>query len=126
MRLLADENFPRPTVESLRKQGHDVLWVRTDSPGSADPVLIERAEADGRVLLTLDKDFWQLALQRRDALRHSGVVLFRVNPAVPENLEPLVVAMLRAEREWIGHVSIVTRDGIEMILTGGRPSRGLP
>jgi predicted nuclease of predicted toxin-antitoxin system len=119
MRLLADENFPLPTVESLRKQGHDVLWIRTDCPGLADRVLIERAEADDRLVLTLDKDFWQLALQRRNALRHSGVVLFRVHPAVHENLEPLVVAMLRAEREWIGHVSIVTRDGIEMIPTGG-------
>ena len=64
--------------------------------------------------------FWQLALQRPDGLQRSGVILLRVHPAVPENLEPLVVAMLRAEREWIGHVSIVTRDGIEMIPTGGR------
>ena len=111
MRLLADENFPRQSVESLRRQGHDVLWARA---------LIERAETDGRLVLTLDKDFWQLALQRRDALRHSGIVLFRVHPAVPENLEPLVVAMLRAEHEWIGHVSTVTADGIEMIPTGSK------
>jgi hypothetical protein len=34
-------------------------------------------------------------------------------------LEPLVVAMLGARHEWIGHVSIVTKDGIEMIPTGG-------
>ena len=26
MRLLADENFPRPIVEALRTLGHDVLW----------------------------------------------------------------------------------------------------
>ena len=118
MRLLADENFPLPTVEALRKQGHDVVWVRTDCPGLKDRVLIERAEAEDRLVLTLDKDFWQLALQRPGALKRSGVVLFRVHPAVPENLEPLVVAMLRARREWIGHVSIVTKDGIEMIPTG--------
>jgi predicted nuclease of predicted toxin-antitoxin system len=96
MRFLADENFPRPTVESLRKQGHDVLWVRTECPGLADRRLIEQAEAEARVLLTLDKDFWQLALHRRTGLRRSGVVLFRVHPAVPENLEPLVIAMLGA------------------------------
>jgi predicted nuclease of predicted toxin-antitoxin system len=80
---LADENLPRPTVESLPRQGHDVLWVRTDCPGLADRVLIERAEADDRLVLTLDKDFWQLALQR-DGLRHCGVILFRVHPVVPE------------------------------------------
>jgi hypothetical protein len=29
-----------------------------DCPGLTDRALLERAEADGRVLLTLDKDFW--------------------------------------------------------------------
>jgi predicted nuclease of predicted toxin-antitoxin system len=120
MRFLADEKFPRPTLESLRKEGHDVVWVRTDCPGLADRRLIERAEADNRLILTLDKDFWQLALRRPDGLQHSGVILFRTHPAVPENLQPLVVVMLRAEREWIGHVSIVTKDGIELIPTRGR------
>lgn len=64
MRLLADENFPRPTVEVLRSQGHDVLWARMDCPGLKDGELLERAEADGRLFLALAKDFWQLALQR--------------------------------------------------------------
>ena len=120
MRFLADENFPRPTVESLRKEGHDVVWVRTDCPGLSDRRLVERAEADNRLILTLDKDFWQLALQRPDGLPNSGVILLRVHPAMPEKLQRLVVAMLRAECEWIGYVAIVTTDGIEMIPTGGR------
>ena len=83
MRLLADENFPLPTVPALRQAGHDVLWVRTDAPGTADTVLLDLAEADGRVLLTLDKDFWQIAIQRRQPLERSGVMLFRVHPAIP-------------------------------------------
>ena len=57
MRLLADENFPLPTVEAPRRAGHDVFRVRTDAPGTADAALLELAEADNRVLLTLDKDF---------------------------------------------------------------------
>jgi predicted nuclease of predicted toxin-antitoxin system len=86
MRLLADENFPLPTVEALRLAGHDVFWVRTDAPGTGDAALLELAEADGRVLLTLDKDFWQIAIQRRRPLERSGVILFRVHPAIPENV----------------------------------------
>jgi predicted nuclease of predicted toxin-antitoxin system len=119
MRILADENFPRPIVESLRKQGHDVLWARTDCPGLKDRKLLERAEADSRVVLTLDKDFWQLALQRPIPLKRCGVILFRVFPAIPENLEPLVDSTLRAEQSWIGQVGIVTKDGIELIPIGG-------
>lgn len=46
MRLLADENFPLPTVEALRLAGHDVFWVRTDAPGTGDAALLDLAEAD--------------------------------------------------------------------------------
>jgi hypothetical protein len=30
---LADENIPLAVVGALRERGHDVLWVREDSPG---------------------------------------------------------------------------------------------
>jgi predicted nuclease of predicted toxin-antitoxin system len=119
MRILADENFPRSIVERLRQQGHDALWARTDCPGLKDRALLERAEADGRVVLTLDKDFWQIALQRPIPLKRSGVILIRALPAIPENLKPLVDSALRADRSWVGHVSVVTKDGIEMIPIGG-------
>jgi predicted nuclease of predicted toxin-antitoxin system len=114
MKILADENFPGPVVEALRKQGHDVVWARIDCPGSSDVSLLERGEAEERILVTLDRDFWQLALQRPGGLKRSGVVLFRVHPAIPANISPLVEAMLRAGQEWAGHVSIITAGGIEM------------
>lgn len=118
MKLLADENFPRPTVEALQSQGHDVLWARTECPGLMDRSLIELAEANGRLILTLDKDFRHLALQRPAALKNCGVTLFRVFPAVPETLDPLVNSALHANHSWIGHISLVTKDGIEMFPTG--------
>lgn len=119
MRILADENLPRPIVEVLRKRGHDVVWARMDCPGLKDRALLERAEADERVVFTLDKDFWQLALQRPNPSRRCGVVLFRALPATVKNVERLVESMLRTEHSWIGHVSIVTANGIEMIPIGG-------
>ena len=54
MRLLADENFPKPIVEALRAGGHDVLWARTDLAGTSDIALLDLAEANGRIVLTLD------------------------------------------------------------------------
>jgi predicted nuclease of predicted toxin-antitoxin system len=122
MRILADENVPRPIVEILRKQDHDVIWARTDCPGFKDRALLERAEAEGRVVLPVDKDFWQIALQRPMPLKRGGVILFRVFPATSENLAPLVDSTLRAGQSWIGHVSIATKEGIEMIPTAGPPS----
>ncbi len=115
MRLLADENFPKPIVEALRAEGHDVLWARTDLAGTGDVALLDRAEGEGRIVLTLDKDFWQIAVQRRAPLEESGVVLFRVHPATPGNLAPLVRAFCEASATWTGHISIVAIDGIQML-----------
>jgi predicted nuclease of predicted toxin-antitoxin system len=115
MRLLADENFPKPIVELLRAGGHDVLWARTDLLGTGDVALSDRAESEARIVLTLDKDFWQIAVQRRSPLEQSGVVLFRIHPATPENRVPLVRVFAEADTTWAGHISIITVDGIQMV-----------
>ena len=52
---------------------------------------MDLAEQDGLVLLTLDKDFWQIAIQRRQPLERSGVILFRV-PGDPREHHPVGVA----------------------------------
>jgi hypothetical protein len=66
-------------------------------------------------VLTLDKDFWQIALQRRPPLEQSGVVLFRVHPATPEKLDPLVRTFPRMNAPWAAHVSIISTEGIQML-----------
>jgi predicted nuclease of predicted toxin-antitoxin system len=115
MRLLADGNFPKPIVEWLRSKRHNVLWARTDLPGAKDIVLLDLAESEARIVLTLDKDFWQIAVQRRRPLEQSEVVLFRVHPATPQKLEPLVGAFLEANTVRAGHISIVSADGFQMV-----------
>ncbi|MBS1874202.1 MAG: DUF5615 family PIN-like protein [Acidobacteria bacterium] len=115
MRLLADEDFPKPIVDALRAGGHDVLWARTDLAGASDVTLLDLAESEARIVLTLDKDFWQIAVQRRSPLAQSGVVLFRAHPATPERLAPLVDALAAAGAAWASHISIITIDGIQMV-----------
>lgn len=78
-------------------------------------LLLDIAEADGRVLLTLDKDFWQLAIQRRTPLERSGVILFRVHPAIPENITPLVLRTMTTDQDWTGHASVVSSDRVLMV-----------
>ena len=121
MFLLADQNFPRSTVVALRQDGHDVVWARADAPGSKDATLLERAEVEGRLILTLDKDFWQIALQRPEPISRCGVMLFRVHPAVADRLTPLARRALKSAGEgWRGQISIVTMDSIHLLPALGR------
>ena len=123
MCLIADENFPGPAVEALRADGHDLLWIRTHAPGSKDTVILEFAEAESQVILTLDKDFLQIARQRREPLWRSGVIPIQVHPATSATIMPVVRRALTAIPDWAGYIGIASVEGIEtMSSRGGRVS----
>lgn len=63
--FLADECVGRSIVETMRREGFDVAWVAEECPGADDEEVLSRAVGQGRVLLTLDKDFGELAVRLR-------------------------------------------------------------
>lgn len=62
MKLLLDSCLSYVTVEELRRAGFDVEWTGDNDPG--DPAILARAHTERRVLVTLDKDFGELAMFR--------------------------------------------------------------
>jgi len=113
MRALANENFPGEAVEALRSRGHDVTWVRTDSPGASDDQILQRATAEGRVLLTFDKDFGELAY-RWGLPASSGVLLFRVAATSPSHVAHLAVVTIEGRADWAGHFSVIEENRVRM------------
>lgn len=95
MRILADENFPGEAVETLRSRGHDVLWIRTEAPGSRDPQVLARAVAEDRILITFDKDFGEMAF-RAGMSASSGIVLFRMPLASPSRVAEIAMTVLES------------------------------
>jgi len=69
---LLDACIGRLAVDQLRNQGVDVAWVGADDPSASDEQVLARANAEDRVLVTLDKDFGELAVVR--GLPHCGIV----------------------------------------------------
>jgi predicted nuclease of predicted toxin-antitoxin system len=115
MRLLANENFPGEAVDTLRTRGHDVLWIRTDAPGSSDQDVLAKASAEDRILLTFDKDFGELAF-RAGLPAASGVVLFRFPPISATSVAQIAVAVLESRIDWAGHFSVVEERRLRMTL----------
>ena len=73
MRLYADEDFSLPVVVELRRLGHDVLTVQEDGRTSIpDPVVLARAHALGRAVLTYNRRHFE-RLNRHGAA-HSGIL----------------------------------------------------
>lgn len=112
-RLLADQNVPGGVVAALRQQGHDVAWVLEDAPGSPDPEVLERAQHDGRALVTFDKDFGELAFHRGLAAS-VGIVLFRITLTSPEHAVRVALAAFASRAEWAGQFAVVEDDRIRL------------
>lgn len=113
MRILANENFPGEAVEALRSRGHDVTWVRVESPGSTDRDLLNRAVAEDRLLITFDKDFGEMAF-RAGLTLPAGVVLFRIAPGSPSHVAQFAVGVLEGRKDWGGHFSVVEEGRVRM------------
>lgn len=61
IRALLDQGLPRSSVGLLRDAGWDVIHVGDIGLASASDVrILERADADGRMIVTLDADFHRL------------------------------------------------------------------
>ncbi|MBI4323550.1 MAG: DUF5615 family PIN-like protein [Candidatus Omnitrophica bacterium] len=109
MRLLLDENIPKPTEDALRVLGHSVLRapVRTK-----DETIARAAEAKRVILLTRDDDFLNFLPPT-----HSGIVVIRIHPPVAEAITRAVRMLLEAHPErWLrGKALLLRRDGYELV-----------
>lgn len=72
MRFLVDRCAGRRLAEWLRKEGHDTLEARLLGPDPGDRALLVRAEAENRILITIDTDFGELIYLER--VSHAGLV----------------------------------------------------
>ena len=79
MKFLIDRCAGVTLAQWLRKQGHDVAEATDKGPDPGDEELLSRASTEGRILVTLDKDFGALVFAQEKA--HSGIVRLPDVPA---------------------------------------------
>ena len=110
-RLLADENIPARAVDALRDAGCDVLSIREHAPESADDEVLRIAVAQGRILLTFDRDYGELIFGQSHAAPPS-VIYFRTYPAGPREVSGAVLSLLADAESINDSMVIVSRQGI--------------
>lgn len=72
-----DENVPDSVAAILRAAGHDVALARDQRlTGAADDQLLVAASREGRVLVSLDRDFTNILRHPPDLA--AGIVVFRL------------------------------------------------
>lgn len=113
MRLLADENIAGAVIRELRLRGHDVLSVKEELRSQRDEVVLARAAADRRLLITHDKDFGELALQW-GLPTDCGILLLRLPVPASESGLRRLVDLVESRVDWTGHLTVATEDRIRM------------
>ena len=95
--LLADENIGRLVVAAFLDAGCDVAHCR-DNPGADDREVLDRAEREGRIVLTHDSDLATLVLrEKRNVL---GVVYIR-----PAHIDPaFTMETIHAVERTVGDI----------------------
>lgn len=81
VRLLADENFPRPTVEELRRLGHDVVTLAETGQANQkvdDASVLALVIKLKRAVVTLNRtDFMHLHKAQPE---HEGIIVSTYDP----------------------------------------------
>jgi predicted nuclease of predicted toxin-antitoxin system len=77
LRFLVDESADARLATYLRSLGFDAATVAEHfRPGLSDDDVLAVARAEGRILVTDDKDFGELVVRHRHS--HAGVILLRL------------------------------------------------
>jgi predicted nuclease of predicted toxin-antitoxin system len=102
----ADECVTVETVEELRRLGLDVVYAREVCPGALDPEILRLATESGRILVTDDQGFGELAVRRSQPA--AGIVILSLYQLPKDDRARHAAAQILALGEaCLGRLAIV-------------------
>jgi len=106
LKLLVDECVDRAVTQGLIEAGHDLLRLPARLQATDDIKVAAYAIEVGRIVLTQDYDFGEIAV--RHGLALPGVLLLACQSMpMPERIRRIVAAASSPDAEYLGHLTIV-------------------
>jgi predicted nuclease of predicted toxin-antitoxin system len=106
MKLLLDTCVWGKAKAELEASGHDVVWGGDWERDPGDERILSLAREEGRILITLDKDFGELAILRK--IPHHGILRLVSIPARQQATISLVI--LNQHGAELENGAIITAD----------------
>ena len=113
MKLVADEGVDKPIVDHLRGLGYKVYYILEEQSGIPDVSVLELANKNEAILITLDTDIGELDFRLKEASH--GVILFRF-AGLDKNEKLRIVELTLKDhfKELYGSFSVVTKETIRI------------
>lgn len=109
MKFLVDVGVSKKVEKWLKEKGYDVKAVRDINPKAKDSEILHIAVREGRIVITMDKDFGELVYNSGE--KHSGVLLLRLEDANGEQKVEIIKKILREYADKIETKFCVFQDG---------------
>ena len=119
MRFLVDECTEPAVAKWLQSSHHNVYSVYDEIWGLDDESIIEKANRENYILVTNDKDFYELVFRMRKT--HKGVILFRLEDERAENKIAVLQRVIESYSDKLANnFIIVTEKTIRIVEEWGR------
>ena len=106
MKVLLDSCVSGSLRDLLQTNGHDVVWTGEWESDPGDEEILSHAHREGRVLITLDKDFGALAVLHNHP--HTGIV--RLANLSLRDQAPVCLHILQKYAGELENGAIITAD----------------
>ena len=110
-RLLANENFPQPSVILLRDAGYDVFAIADSHKSVNDMEVMSIAIAEARWILTFDRDYGDLIFSRNFPVP-PALIYLRLHSYRPEEPGRLLLDLLREPSNLAGQFVVVQDESL--------------
>ena len=107
MKFLADMGVSSSTVEWLKSNGFEAKHLREEELQKLpDKDIFSKAQKEGRVILTFDLDFGEIAALAGTML--PSVIIFRLQDQTPRNVNRLLKQILDNTKEELKQGAIIS------------------
>ncbi len=111
MKFLANENFPKRSIDWLREQNIDISSIQEVNPGASDLKVLEIAIKESRTILTLDSDFGTLIF-KLDMKPKEGVIFFRLVEFEPLDLSEILMELIDRNESFENSLMVIDKKSI--------------
>ena len=112
MKFLANENFPKASIDFLRNNECDIIAVGVEFSGISDKEVIEFANVEDRTISTFDSDYGELIF-KYDLRPKAGVIYLRIQEFSPEEPGLIILNLISApEFNPIKKLTVYSSEGI--------------
>jgi|SRR3990172_2370367 len=97
LKFLIDVGVGKKAEEWLKNNGYDVKTVRSIDPKAKDATILQIAESESRMVITMDKDFGELVY--KSGKTHAGVLILRLEDANGDKKAEVIKKILQEHED---------------------------